>query len=788
MRSRALLPFALVAGFPGLSLAQSDDPAQRPAPPAAAQQPYPPSYYPQQQPYPSPYGQYPQQPYGQYPQQPPQYGQYPQPQYGQQPYPYGQQQPRQQAPYGAPQQQAPYGAPQQQAPYGAPQQRAQQWPPQQQAQQPYPYGYRDAYGRTYPYPYPQQQPQPYGYPYGSIPGGTVTPTPVQPATPAAPWQPPTPAAPPVPVTPSAPTAIPAPAPAPTPPAAAPKSVIDHSPVAPAAPRPAPVAPTPPAAATQAAPSRSSISVLGSTSPSTASPAPSPGPSPALVAPSAPPNLSLPPAFSPSGSSAGVAPPALAAVPAPVAAVASQPAAHLNRMALTTTSDAARADAIACAAALENNHLDTARAKCGEAVAKDDGFALAHLWLAQSLWSPEAQQAEARKALERMNRASPAEQLYIQGWISWREGRTAEARQAYDGLVGAADGEPRAYAARGQLRQSLGDVDGAVADFEKATQVDDKLGAGFNLLGFALAEAGKVDPASVAMHKYLDLSTAEPNAHDSLAALSLRANDLGAAVTEARRALSLDPKFLVAHLTLGDALVAQGKPKEARREYEKLEGTDDPALRHAAAMHAARSFLFEDKGSEAERALIREGDAARKLHRPIESAQAFVEAARIQLDRGALAEAGRGIQEATASLKQATPPEGPPDLDELARRHVTAELTLSRALALALLHERALAEVKAEEHGAQLAALGERGAEEDARLLRAWIALKNGDEAAVGALEKATAPTLRLARAQAMLQKGEKNPARVILDELAHRTTNDLDTALTRPRAKKLLAD
>lgn len=466
-------------------------------------------------------------------------------------------------------------------------------------------------------------------------------------------------------------------------------------------------------------------------------------------------------------------------PAPVAAAA--PA----KLVLTTTNEAARADALACADALENYHLDGARTHCAAALAKDPELALAHLWMAQAALTPAIARTELDRAGALAEKASPCERAFVEGWRAAREARTVAARRAYDQLVSLCGGERRAYIARGQLRQSgLGELEGAVEDYRKAVALDEKVGASENFLGFALADQGKLDEAEVALKKYAALSPSEPNAHDSLAALAVRRGDLAEALAEGHRALTLDPRFVVAHATLGDAFLLAGKAREARREYALLEAEDDAALRHDGAMRAARSMLWEDHTLDAERALVREADTARKAGRLDQAAAAFLEVVRIQVERGALAEAGRGIKEATLALRR---PEGeaagPSNFDEGERRRLGAELTAVRAMALSSIGERELGEARVEELAAQLRLAGDPRAEERVMGLRGWIAWRLGDDkAAVQLLEKASAPSLRFTYALSLARSGDATHGRAIMEELARRGGNDLDTALSRPRA------
>ena len=457
-----------------------------------------------------------------------------------------------------------------------------------------------------------------------------------------------------------------------------------------------------------------------------------------------------------------------------------------KLVLTTANEAARADALGCADAIENYHLDTARTKCAEALAKDPGLALAHLWMAEAAATPAIADSELVRASEAVVRASSCERALVEGYRAWREARVQDARRAYDALVGQCGGDRRAFIGRGQFRQvALADLAGAVEDYRQAIALDDKVGASENFLGFALAAEGKHDEAEVALKRYATLSPGEPNAHDSLATLALRSGDAVGAIAEAHAALTIDPRFVVAHGTLGDALLMTGKAREARREYALLEASDDATVRHDGAMRAARSMLWEDHTLDAERALVREAAGAQKAGRLDQAADAFLEAVRIQVERGALGEAGRGIKEATEALRHPAGETAPtPSMDVGERRRLVAQLTEVRAMALASIGERELAEARADGLAAELKLDADPRAEDRVRGLRGWIAWRLGDDpAALAALTgAATAPSLRFTLALSLARSGDGAHARSIMEELAKRGGNDLETALSRPRA------
>ena len=68
-------------------------------------------------------------------------------------------------------------------------------------------------------------------------------------------------------------------------------------------------------------------------------------------------------------------------------------------------------------------------------------------------------------------------------------------------------------------------------------------------------------------------------------------------------------------------------------------------------------------------------------------------------------------------------------------------------------------------------------------LRGWIAARNGDDQnALIDLATAPNPTERMALALAAQRTGDLTRAHTIMEELAKRLANDIEGALTRPRA------
>jgi Tetratricopeptide repeat len=275
-----------------------------------------------------------------------------------------------------------------------------------------------------------------------------------------------------------------------------------------------------------------------------------------------------------------------------------------------------------------------------------------------------------------------------------------------------------------------------------------------------------------------------------ARLAMKRCELPEAQALAKKALALDDKFLAAHGLLGDALLFSGKSREARKELDHLVAADDPALHHEGAMRQARIWIYEGREVEAERAYTAEADLAQKTHRPGDQLDALVEEARVQLDRGALADAGQTLRQAGTLLLQKDPP-----ISEADRRRLQPEIAALRIMILGAVGERQIAELRADELASHLGqgppqapqapgqAPGQTDAASRVTALKGWIAARNGDDkTALIDLAVATQPTLRMALALAAIRAGDSGRARAIMTELSKRLENDLEGALTRPRA------
>lgn len=450
-----------------------------------------------------------------------------------------------------------------------------------------------------------------------------------------------------------------------------------------------------------------------------------------------------------------------------------------RLTLATHSRAVATLVTACANALDNDHPELARDQCRQAIQQEETLAFAHYLLAQAVPPKSAQEELARASLLEKT-ASRGEQLFIDAFRARAAGHYGVAKELYDQLLVELPGDARAHMARGQFCElALGDPVAAVNDYRAALALDSHYPAAYGRLGLALAAEGQLDEATAALDRYQALAPKESNALVTRGKLALLHGDAAEAAKQAQAALTMDPHSGAAQALLGDALLFAGKGAAARKAYGSLMEAADPTLRHEGAMRAARSWLFEGRESDCERALAAEVEWARQHRWPGDQAEALVELARVQLDRAQLAAAGQSLRQ----LREALGAEVGPRTSLLQRREVASEAQRVSAMILGAIGEPQLAAARAEQMGAALELAEVPRAGQQATALKGWIAARNGDDrTALGELAHATRPTLRMALALAAARAGDLPRAETIMEALAQRQVNDLEGALTRARA------
>jgi eukaryotic-like serine/threonine-protein kinase len=125
--------------------------------------------------------------------------------------------------------------------------------------------------------------------------------------------------------------------------------------------------------------------------------------------------------------------------------------------------------------------------------------------------------------------------------------------------------PNNVAARFNLGISLydqGDVDGAIACFGKAIELDPKFERPHTNLGVVLQEKGDLEGAMACLATAVELAPQDAVAHTNLGIVLEKLGHMDAANTSYRTAIAFDPKLALAHNNLGSVLARQGDAEGA----------------------------------------------------------------------------------------------------------------------------------------------------------------------------------------------------------------------------------
>ena len=124
--------------------------------------------------------------------------------------------------------------------------------------------------------------------------------------------------------------------------------------------------------------------------------------------------------------------------------------------------------------------------------------------------------------------------------------------------------------RGVAALDDGDVDGAIANFEKAVNSGGSVG---NMAKTNLARAHLTRGDFAKARTYVDQALAEDprnkNAWTIRAGIEIKQADLAGAEASLRRAIAIDPAFVIAHSKLGEVLEKRGDADGALAEFHKV---------------------------------------------------------------------------------------------------------------------------------------------------------------------------------------------------------------------------
>jgi tetratricopeptide (TPR) repeat protein len=164
----------------------------------------------------------------------------------------------------------------------------------------------------------------------------------------------------------------------------------------------------------------------------------------------------------------------------------------------------------------------------------------------------------------------AELLLILGIASWQRTWVYESEDALwtDELAK----NPNCWQGHNNLGLAFlqkGQVDEALAKFQKALEIYPNYAEAFSNLGLALLQKGRLDEAITNYQKALEMNAKSFVTHNDLGTAFFQKGQLDEAIDQFQKALEIKPNFFEAHQNLGAALGQKGKLDEAIDQFREV---------------------------------------------------------------------------------------------------------------------------------------------------------------------------------------------------------------------------
>jgi serine/threonine protein kinase/Tfp pilus assembly protein PilF len=186
----------------------------------------------------------------------------------------------------------------------------------------------------------------------------------------------------------------------------------------------------------------------------------------------------------------------------------------------------------------------------KAVERDPQFAAAYLYLSDvhsDLQSRDAQEEALKKAKEYSGKATEKERLFIEAEYASIVERDSEKRiRILKELVEKYPKEKEAHFTLGLVYQNRDLFEEALAEYNKALELDPNWGYVLNSLAYTYSDMGNHEKAIEYFQKYVAVSPGDANPIDSLAEQYFRMGRLDEAIANYKRALDIKPDFAVGY--------------------------------------------------------------------------------------------------------------------------------------------------------------------------------------------------------------------------------------------------
>jgi tetratricopeptide (TPR) repeat protein len=252
-----------------------------------------------------------------------------------------------------------------------------------------------------------------------------------------------------------------------------------------------------------------------------------------------------------------------------------------RRSVTTSSAEAYREYVAGQDELHRMYMSDARRHFAAALARDPGFVMAMVSMAniEMYSNPPLAKAWLAKANAGRARVTRRERMALDLLRAWSENRVDDATRLAIALKDDYHDE-RGYSFLGSIAGSRGQTEEASAIYREWLATNPNNASAYNLLGYNSAFRGDYAEAVADLKKYVYLAPDEANPFDSLGEVEAASGRYDEAIRDLKKALSIKPDFTPSLTHLGVAYAGKGDVASARAAFEAAERAyrDAPAMR------------------------------------------------------------------------------------------------------------------------------------------------------------------------------------------------------------------
>jgi tetratricopeptide (TPR) repeat protein len=205
----------------------------------------------------------------------------------------------------------------------------------------------------------------------------------------------------------------------------------------------------------------------------------------------------------------------------------------------------------------------------QAVAKDPGFAMAWVGMANTSGTTREFVEAVTKAASLAAKVSDGERHIILGLESGLKNDRAGVLRHYTDLVAQFPNDERAQTLLANTYFGRQEYQQAVEHFVKATQIDASFSQPYNQLGYAYRFLEKYGEAEAAFKRYVELIPGDPNPYDSYGELLMKMGRFDESIAMYKKALAIDPNVVASYIGIGNDQLFKGQPAEARQTFAKI---------------------------------------------------------------------------------------------------------------------------------------------------------------------------------------------------------------------------